>query len=227
MNSSWYTTSRQCLALRKHVLRIDMCVFIDDEQAFTNESYLNSTVKSILTAAIIKGLDVIGILTKGTPSIGWRAFKMAQDQQMDIAVVPGQTYICKDGEELYIYRLQKPLAPNLTLADACQAAHKMGGFVIASNVGKRQSQLLDKLQGSDYAPDAVEIFNAKSGGFRDLDIDFPKFISSGATSAVDLENTNVFTLLERKKAEEMKLLGQEQGIDYTPRYLKPKREELP
>lgn len=222
MNSSWYTTSRQCLALRKHVLRIDMCVLIDDEQAFTNESYLNSTIKSILTASIIKGLDVVGILTRDTPSIGWRALKMAQEQQMDIAVVPGQTYKCKDGEDLYVYRLKKPLQPNLSLSDACLYAHKSGGFVIASNVGKRQSQILDKLQGSNYAPDAVEIFNAKSGGYRDLDIDYPKFISSGATSAVDLENTNVFTLVERKKAEEMKLLSMSQGIDYTPRYLQPK-----
>lgn len=219
MESSWYSSSKLCTALRKHVLRVDLCVFIDDEQAFTNESYLNSTVKSILTAAIIKGLDVIGILTRDTPAIGWRAVQMAKEQQMDLTVIPGQTYACKEGEELYIYKLPKPLKPNLTLADACALAHKQGGYVIASNVGKRQSQLLEKLQGSDYAPDAVEIFNAKVGGFRDYNIDYPKFISSGATSAVDLENTNVFTLLERKKAEEMNLLIPGEGVDYTPRYL--------
>ena len=77
------------------------------------------------------------------------------------------------------------------------------------------------MQGSLYAPDAVEIFNAKVGGYRDLNINFPKFVSSGATSATDLENTNVFTLLDRKDAEEMKLLQPEEGIDFVPKYLNP------
>lgn len=224
MRSSWYNQSRQCVALRKHVLRVDLCIFIDDEKAFTNLSFLESTIKSILTASIIKGLDVVGILTKDTPSIGLRALQMAKQQKMDIVVVPGQTYECRDGESLYIYRLKKPVTPNLSLEEVCRLVHKMGGMVIIANVGKRLAQTLDKLQGSDSAPDAVEIFNAKSGGYRDLNIDFPKVISSGATSATDLESTNVFTLVERKKAEEMKLLLPGEGLDYTPKYLLPESE---
>ena len=98
----------------------------------------------------------------------------------------------------------------------------MGGFIMATNVSKRQLQLLDKLQGSDSAPDAVEIFNSKSGGYRDLNIDFPKFVSSGATSATDLEGTEVFTLLDRKSAEDMRLLAPNEGVDFVPKYLKPK-----
>lgn len=222
MKSSWYNKSRQCVALRKHVLRADLCVFIDDEEAFTNLSFLESTIKSILTAGIIKGLDIIGILTKDSPNIGLKAQKMAIEQQMDIVVLPGQTYNCFDGELLYIYKLQKPVKPNLKLDEVCRLVHSMGGFVIISNVGKRLAQTLDKLQGSNSAPDAVEIFNAKVGGYRDLNIDFPKFISSGATSATDLEATNVFTLIDRKTASEMGLIGEGQGVEYTPKYLRPK-----
>jgi hypothetical protein len=118
--------------------------------------------------------------------------------------------------------LQQPLKPNLTFAEACRVAHSLNGFVVASNITKRQAQMLDKLQGSDSAPDAVEIFNSKIGGYRDLNIDFPKFVSSGATSATDLENTDVFTLLDRKTAEEMNLLRPEEGVDFVPKYLKPK-----
>ncbi len=203
-----------------------MCVFIDDETAFGNVNFLNSTIKSILTAAIIKGLDVIGILTANDPTVGWKAWQMAKTQQMDISVVPGFTYICQGGEELYIYKIQKKLRPRLPLSQACQEAHKLGGFVIASNVSKRQLQALEKLQGSDQAPDAIEIYNAKVGGYRDLGIDFPTFVSSGATSAVDLENSNVFTLIERKKAEDMNLLAPNEGVDFEPKYLKPKGGQI-
>ena len=199
-----------------------MCVFIDEEKAFADENYLNSTIKSILTAAIIKGLDVIGILTPKTPSIGWKAVQMAKQQEMDIVVVPGQTYICQEGIELYIYNVQQPIKPNLTFVEACRTAHSLNGFVVASNITKRQVQMLDKLQGSDSAPDAVEIFNSKIGGYRDLNIDFPKFVSSGATSATDLENTDVFTLVDRKTAEQMRLIQPEEGVDFVPKYLKPK-----
>ena len=199
-----------------------MCVFIDDETAFGNINFLNSTIKSILTAAIIKGLDIIGILTANDPTVGWKAWQLAKTQQMDITVVPGFTYICQDGEELYIYKIRKKLSPRLPLSQACLEAHRLGGYVIASNVSKRQLQALEKLQGSENAPDAIEIYNAKVGGYRDLGIDFPTFVSSGATSASDLEDSNVFTMIDRKKAEEIKLIAPEEGIDFEPKYLKPK-----
>jgi hypothetical protein len=201
-----------------------MCIFIDDETAFANLNFLSSTIKSILTASIINGLDIIGVLTSNSPSVGWRAVKMASDQKMDIVVVPGQTYICKDNEEIYIYKLRKPVPLGFSIDKACEYAHKQGGFVIASNVGKRQAQLLEKLQNSIYAPDAIEIFNGKTGGFRDLSVDYPSFISSGATSATDLENSNTFTLIERNKAVDMKLIGEDQGVDFTPNYLQPKTQ---
>jgi len=222
MERAWYHKAKECTSLRKHVLRADMCIFIDDETAFANLNFLSSTIKSILTASIINGLDIIGVLTSNSPSVGWRAVKMASDQKMDIVVVPGQTYICKDNEEIYIYKLRKPVPLGFTIDKACEYAHKQGGFVIASNVGKRQAQLLEKLQNSIYAPDAIEIFNGKTGGFRDLSVDYPSFISSGATSATDLENSNTFTLIERNKAVDMKLIGEDQGVDFTPNYLQPK-----
>ena len=108
---------------------------------------------------------------------------------------------------------------------ACDEAHKLGAYIVASNIKKRQVQMLNKLQGSTSAPDAVEIFNEKLGGYRDLDIDFPKVISSGSTSANELEQSNVFTLLERKKAEEIGLLQKDEGVDFVPKYLQKKTEE--
>jgi hypothetical protein len=224
--SPWYKTAKECVAIRKNVLRVDLCIFIDKEEQFANVDYLDSTIKSILTSAIINGLDIVGILSEDDPSVGLKAQQMSIEQKMDIAVVPGQTYICRDKESLFIYRLTKPMPKNLTIDKACEYAHKQGGFVMATNVTKAIGQKINRLQGSLYAPDAVEVFNAQVGGYRDIDIDFPRFVSSGATSANELEKTNVFTLIERKNAVKMGFIHEEQGIDYEPKYLNPQSGEV-
>ena len=142
---------------------------------------------------------------------------------MDIKVIPGQTYICTGKELLYVYKLQQPLPKNLSIEKVCEIAHKNGGFVVAAKVTKRQVANIEKLQGSTYAPDAVEIFNDKTGGFRDYNIDFIKFISSGSTSANELEISNSFTLMDRHKLDEIGLLGELEKVDYTPKYLDPQQ----
>jgi hypothetical protein len=221
MERSWYHTAKECTAIRKNVLRVDLCVFVDKEEAFSNEDYLNSTIKSILTSAIINGLDIIGVLSPDTPNVGLRAKQMAIEQQMDIVVVPGQTYICLGKEELYIYNLLKPLPRNLSIDKACGFTHDNNGFVLATNVNSKLALNLNRLQGSKFAPDGVEIFNAKSGGYRDVDIDFPRFVNSGATSASDLDDSNVFSLMQRKTAQEMGLIQGDEGVEFTPKYLNP------
>lgn len=220
MERSWYSISKQSTALRKNVLRVDLCVFVDAEKSFSNVDYLNSTIKSLLTAGIINGLDIIGILSTDI-RVGLRAFQLAKEQKMDIYVLPGQTYICTEKEELYVYKLTQQIPKGLSLDKVCEFAHKNNGFVMATNVSKSAADRINRLQGSVYAPDAVEVFNAKIGGYRDLDIDFPRFVNSGATSANDLEEKNVFTLLPRNDAVEMKLINEDEGIDFTPKYLLP------
>jgi hypothetical protein len=221
MERSWYHIAKECTAIRKNVLRVDLCVFIDKEEAFSNEDYLNSTIKSILTSAIINGLDIIGVLSPDAPYVGLKAKQMAQQQQMDLVVVSGQTYICSGKEELYIYNLSKPVPRNLSIDKACGYVHDNNGFVLVTNVNSKLAPTLNRLQGSKFAPDGVEIFNAKSGGYRDVDIDFPRFVNSGSTSANELDDSNVFTLMQRKTAQEMGFLQGDEGVDYTPKYLKP------
>ena len=223
MNRSWYHIAKECTAIRKNVLRVDLCIFIDEEKAFSNVDYLNSTIKSILTSAIIKGLDVVGVLTANTPSVGLKAKQMALTQQMDLVVVPGQTYICADGEVLYIYNIDQQLQPKMPLDKACGFVHDNNGFVLATNVNKALADKINRLQGGKYAPDGVEIFNAKAGGYRDIDIDFPRFVSSGATSANELDESNVFTLISRQDAQKLGFVEGDEGVDYTPKYLKPQQ----
>jgi len=221
MERSWYHIAKECTAIRKNVLRVELCVFIDKEEAFSNEDYLNSTIKSILTSAIINGLDIVGILSPDAPYVGLKAKQMAQQQQMDLVVVSGQTYNCSGKEELYIYNLLKPVPMNLSIDKVCGYVHDNNGFVLATNVNSKLAITLNRLQGSKFAPDGVEIFNAKSGGYRDVDIDFPRFVNSGSTSANELDDSNVFTLMQRKTAQEMGFLQGDEGVDFTPKYLKP------
>ena len=201
-----------------------MCLFIDKETAFSNENFLNSTIKSLLTAAIIKGLDIVGVLSEENSNIGWKAVQIAEEQKMDIKVIPGQTYKCAGKELLYVYKLKQPLPANLTIDKVCEFSHKNGGYVVVANVTKRQVSELEKLQGSTYAPDAVEIFNDKTGGFRDFNVDFLKFISSGSTSANELEISNSFTLMDRHKLAEIGLLAEDEKVDFTPKYLLPNQQ---
>ena len=221
MERSWYHIAKECTALRKNVLRVDLCIFIDKEEAFSNEDYLNSTIKSVLTSAIINGLDIVGVLSPDAPYVGLRAKQMAVQQQMDLVVVAGQTYICSGKEELYIYNLLKPVPSNLSIDKACGYVHDNNGFVLVTNVNSKLAPVLNRLQGTKFAPDGVEIYNAKSGGYRDVNIDFPRFVNSGATSANDLDDSNVFTLMQRKTAQEMGLIQGDQGVDFTPKYLRP------
>lgn len=220
MLRSWYPLAKEVLSLRKHILRADLCVWIDDVDQNTNVSVLDSQVKSILMASISKGLDIVGVVNSAGPNIGLRAAFLAKEQNLDLTVLAGQSYKTQEGQELFIYKLAKPLPLNLTLDKICQIAHKNGGFVMARNAGKRKMQILNKLkETSQNYPDAVEIYNANAGGYLDIEVDYPRFISSGATSGSGLENINAYTLIGRKDAAKMGLIQGEEGIDYTPDYL--------
>ena len=45
MLSPWYKIAKECVALRKNVLRVDLCLFIDPQESFANKDFLNSTIK--------------------------------------------------------------------------------------------------------------------------------------------------------------------------------------
>lgn len=222
----WYHTGKQCLALRKHVLRVDMRVYAGEENTFKNINDLVSTVKSMLTSAIVKGLDVIGIVSNGGPSIGQRALALAQQNKLDIYVVPGEDYLTADKVRLLIYLLPQAMPPNLEAAAAIDHAHKNSGFVMAAELSKRQASLMNHLKDSGNGPDAVEVYSAALGSYQDVNLnpDFHRFVSSGARAANEMEEAKVFTLIGRKDIEGMGLLPEEAGIDYTPGYLQNEEE---
>lgn len=210
----WYK-----IALRKNVMRADLHVHPGEAEDFNTPNAMDNAIKSMLTSAISKGLDIIGIVSYNGPQIGNRAQQIAQDNHLDLYVAAGEEYTTSDKFKFVIFNLKQPVQPNLTSDQAIKFAHQNNGFVLAISLTRRQMQHLRKIKGAPEAPDAVEIYNASLGAYHDTNIDYPKFVSSGAKSTTQLDNVNVFTLIDRKDLEAMNVLPIGFGAEYTPRYL--------
>jgi len=218
---SWYKLSKKVLALRKHVMRVDLHVHAGDLSDFTDNILRDSTIKSILSAAVITGLDVIGIVAHDGPQMGLIAQQIANKEKYDLYVVPGHEYVCADKFRIIAYNLQQPIPANLDLESATTWVHQNKGFVMITDLTRRQSQALNKIAQQDSKPDAIELYNTAVGWYMDLDIDpeYLEFMNSAAKSAKELEQTNVYTLINRKKLEQTGLIPSGQGMEYVPKYL--------
>lgn len=214
-----YNHAKTVTALRKNTLRIDLHVHSGDEGDYREDNEMKSAINSILIAGIVKSLDVIGIVAHTGPGIGWMATQLVKENNYDIFVVPGQEYLCTDRYRFLVYNIKQPIPPNLPSQQVISWSRQNKGFVMAINLSKRQAQTLNKLKGTPQGVDAVEIYNPVTGAYRDLDIQYPKFVNSASKNASDLEKAEEYTLLTREELAQMGLMPQEQGLQYTPGYL--------
>ena len=207
---SWYRYARTTTALRKHMMRVDLHVHAGDEADYTDEQIKEDAIRSILSAAVIKGLDVIGIVAHDGLTMGQRAINISANEQLDLWVVAGHEYLCTDKFRIIAYNIKQPVPPNLTYQQAAEWVHK-----------NKQAQIINKLKGTSAQPDAVELYNAEVGWFMDIDVhDYYEFMNSAAKSAKMLEDTNVYTLINRKDFEQLGFMPEGEGTDYVPKYLK-------
>ena len=223
---SWYRYARTTTALRKHMMRVDLHVHAGDEADYTDEQIKEDAIRSILSAAVIKGLDVIGIVAHDGLTMGQRAINISANEQLDLWVVAGHEYLCTDKFRIIAYNINQPVPPNLTYQQAAEWVHKNKGLVMIIDLTKRQAQIINKLKGTSSQPDAVELYNAEVGWFMDIDVhDYYEFMNSAAKSAKMLEDTNVYTLINRKDFEQLGFMPEGEGTDYVPKYLQ-KSDEL-
>lgn len=224
---AWYRTSKKTFALRKHVMRVDLHVHAGDIADFTDEQIRNQAIKSILSAAVIQGLDLIGIVSHDGPQMGNLAVQISKKEQYDLFVLAGHEYVTADKFRLIGYNIQQPIPANLSYEQAAKWVHDNKGYVMVIDVSRRQAQTINKVKGTISAPDAIELYNTAVGSYSDLDIDseYTTFINSAAKSASNLENTNVFTLINRKDLENSGLLPKDEGMDYVPKYLQRADEQ--
>jgi hypothetical protein len=216
---SWYQGKNLRTSLRKHQMRVDLRVYPGDMTKMVNPNDQISALKSMLTSAIIKGLDVVGVVAPNSPQVGLLAQKIAKESGLDIYVLAGEDYTCSDKFNLVIYNLQEPMHLNLDVNKAIKYAHDRGGWVMAINVTKRQAQHLNKNKDTILAPDAIEIYNDVSGGYMDVEVEYPRFVSSASKSPNELEKSRTYTLIHRKDMEATGLLPEGEGSEFVPKYL--------
>lgn len=206
-------------ALRKHTLRVDLHTHIGEATDFNSENDLNSSIRSLLASAVYKGLDIIGVVSHEGPFIGQKAQQLVKQEGIDLYVLAGQEYLSADQVRMIIYNFNEKIPPNLSCEQAIAYAHKKNAFVLLINASKRQLQKLNKLEGTVYAPDAVEVFDAVVGAYRDIDTNYPRFASSAAKSAHDMDDLKIYTLIDRGELEGMGLLPEHYGEEFLPQYL--------
>jgi hypothetical protein len=215
----WYTQFFK-YSLRKHNVRIDLRVYTGDELEQPDINDLQAKVKSIASSAIIKGLDVVGVVSKFGIYVGQLAKKTAEENQIDIKVIPGQDYKSADGFNAVFYNVQQDIKPGLMIQQAATEAKRQGGRVMLYDLSRSHAKEIEKWKGQPFAPDLVEIYNAHSKAYKDLNINYPRVISSAASSGSELEDIPVYTEIPRTTLEKIGFLTQGEGGDYIPGYLR-------
>ncbi len=184
------------------------------------EQELASKLKSLLSSSIIKGLDIIGITSRFGVQIGLFAKQLAEQNRIDIKVIPGQDYTTADKYKAVFYNIQQDIALGKMYMDAAKEVKAQGGKILLYDLSKSHARALNQIKETQLAPDFVEIYNAHSSVFKDLNIDFFEVISSAARSGSDLESIPVYTEIPRKKLVDIGLLQEEEGESYVPGYLR-------
>ena len=214
----WYSKFLKT-SLRKHNLRVDLRVYLGDELEQTDARDIQGKSKSILSSAIVKGLDIIGIVSRFGIEVGHLVKQQAENNRIDLKVIPGQDYKSSDGVSVVFFGVQQNIQPGMTLQAAIKQCHGMGGRAMVYDLSKSVSRAISGWKGTDSAPDLVEIYNAHSKAFKDFNVDYPRVISSAARSGTELENIPVYSEIPRRQFQELGFLAEEEGSDYAPRYL--------
>lgn len=214
----WYSNFTKS-ALRKHNLRVDLRIYAGEEYEPHNPQELPSKLKSILSSAIIKGLDVIGVVSIFGIEVGQQAKIIAEQNHIDVKVIPGQDYVSQDKYKCVFFNIRQNIPPNLPIQKAIMECKKQGGVVMLYDLAKSHAHEIKKWAGQPYEPNIVEIYNAHSKGYQDLDISFEKVVSTAARSGSELEEIPVYTNMSRSEAEKLQFMAPDEGSDYVPKYL--------
>jgi len=126
---------------------------------------------------------------------------------------------------LYFFNIKQNIPPGLPIKEAIIQAKKQNGKVLLYDLSRRAVRAIADWKSTSYEPDFVEIYNAKSKGYHDVDVDYPRVISSAAKSGAELEKIPVYTEMSRKQLVDFGFLQENEGEEFTPGYLLPKKGE--
>lgn len=230
----WYRSARAATravyALRKHNLNVDLHIhcMADPNTGQDGAPQMQGVyMKSICGAAVMKGLDVIGIVSKNSFQPGQICQQVAYQNQYDLAVLSGIEVKSAEGVPTIVYNAKTIPTEGEPLEEICQRAHSESGIVMVIQPSKRNMQRLNSIAGTPQAPDIIELYNdmAKDGyvhTFVDVEAapEFQLMVNSAAKSPQELDKSVMMTRIPREFFVEKGVIGSEQGTDYVPPYLR-------
>lgn len=225
----WYSNYMKKLALRKNMLNVDLHIHaLEDPNTGLDASYeyQYKHLIDILGSAILKGLDIIGIVSRYSDEPGEICSEIIKEKNYDIVNLSGIENKSSEGINVIIFNFNYLPKQKLSIERLCRLTHKEGGLVMAIQPSIRQVQIMNKLIGSSGAPDFIEIFNNVSqGGYSKSFVDTdpaPEFhlvMNSAARNAKDLDNSLLVSRIPRKFFVDKGILDQNQLVDFVPNYL--------
>lgn len=228
---SWYRSSNKNkrFALRKHNLNVDLHIHaMEDPEtgAMSDPATQRMHLQSICGSAILKGLDVIGIVSHNSFEPGNICKQIIQEKGYDLICLSGIEVTSAEGVNLVVFNSQTPPKNGDGFEAICQSAHSEGGVVLAIQPNKRNMQKMNKIVNQPTAPDFIEIFNdITKGGYTNSFIDAspdPEFqltMNSASRNASELDTSVMMTSIPRDFLVDKGVIFDEQGVDYVPPYL--------
>ena len=230
----WYRSARAATravyALRKHNLNVDLHIHCmsDPSTGQDGAPQMQSVyMKSICGAAVMKGLDMIGVVSKVGFQPGQICQQVAYQNQYDLAVLSGVERKSAEGIPTIVYNAKTVPTDGEPIEQICQRAHSEGGLVMIIQPSKRNMQALNKVAGTPNAPDIIELYNDMAKGgyvhtFVDVEAspEFQLVVNSAAKSPQELDKSVMMTRIPREFFVDKGIIGSEQGADYVPPYLR-------
>lgn len=224
----WYGMHK--FALRKHALNADLHVHaLDDAQTGQDapEEAQRPHLLDILGSAMLKGLDVVGIVSRNNYWPGMLAKQIAKEKSFDISCFAGVETESSEGIHCVVYEAKSLPVHGESLKAICRRAHSEGGVVMVIQPSRRNTQRMNHMAGSDDAPDFIEIFNDTTlGGYSKAFVDtgpaedFLLLMNSAARNARDLDESKMMSKIPRKVLVDRGVLTEDEGVDYEPPYLR-------
>ena len=195
---TWYK-----YALRKHYLRFDPRVMIALE---ANDPNLDAYGSAFTSGAIIKGLDILGLCSHDV-NIPIRIKNNVAPQNIDLYILTGQVLKTSDDYQIIVYGYDQNIQSGASLTDLLKFCNEKQLLTMVFHLGKQKSkQLINLTEQLGIKPTFVEIFNAQDKGYLYINTNTFEVVSSGLDNVRDFEKTNIFSLIQRKDLENMKVI---------------------
>lgn len=217
------------IALRKHSLNADLHIHaLEDPNTGGDapDAIQERHLIDICGSAILKGLDIIGIVSRNSYMPGEICKRIIQNKNYDLVCLSGVEVESAEGLKVVVYNSKKIPQRGQPIDKICRVAHKNNGVVMAIQPSRRNVQKLNRLSEGTTAPDFIEIFNdITQGGYSKSFVDtspdpqYQLLMNSAARNARDLDKSMMVSRIPRKILIKKGILLEDQGVDYQPSYI--------